>query len=97
MNQEYILEMRNIVKQFPGVLALDDVDFCVRPGEVMAVIGENGAGKSTMMKIISGAFTADTGEVILNGELIPKSMKPKDRMEIGIATIYQELNYLNDM
>ncbi|MDX1358833.1 MAG: ATP-binding cassette domain-containing protein, partial [Clostridia bacterium] len=81
MNQEFILEMKNIVKQFPGVLALDDVDFCVKPGEVMAVIGENGAGKSTMMKIISGAFTADRGEVVLNGEIIPKTMKPKDRLD----------------
>lgn len=97
MNQEYILEMKQVVKQFPGVLALDNVDLSVKPGEVMAVIGENGAGKSTLMKIISGAFTADSGQVVLNGNTIPKNMKPKDRLEIGIATIYQELNYLNEM
>jgi len=97
MNQEYILEMGQIVKQFPGVLALDKVDFHVKPGEIMAVIGENGAGKSTLMKIISGAFTADSGQVVLDGITIPKSMKPKDRLDIGIATIYQELNYLNEM
>ncbi|MBN1624136.1 MAG: sugar ABC transporter ATP-binding protein [Clostridia bacterium] len=97
MSQEYILEMKNIVKQFPGVLALDDVDLTVKPGEIMAVIGENGAGKSTMMKIISGAFTADSGQVVLDGKVIPNSMKPKDRLDIGVATIYQELNYLNDM
>ena len=48
MNQEYILEMGQIVKQFPVVLALDKVDFNVKPGEIMAVIGENGAGKSTL-------------------------------------------------
>jgi ABC-type sugar transport system ATPase subunit len=97
MSQEYILEMKNIVKQFPGVLALDDVDLNVKPGEIMAIIGENGAGKSTMMKIISGAFTADSGQVVLDGKIIPNSMKPKDRLDIGVATIYQELNYLNDM
>ena len=97
MNNEYILQMKQVVKQFPGVLALDKVDLYVKPGEVMAVIGENGAGKSTLMKIISGALTADSGQVVLDGKLVPTSMKPKDRLEIGIAIIYQELNYLNEM
>lgn len=97
MSNEYILQMKQVVKQFPGVLALDKVDLNVKPAEVMAIIGENGAGKSTLMKIISGAFTADTGEVVLNGETIPSSMKPKDRHDVGIAIIYQELNYLDEM
>jgi ABC-type sugar transport system ATPase subunit len=89
--------MKEVVKQFPGVLALDKVDLSVKRGEVMAVIGENGAGKSTLMKIISGALTANSGEVILDGKVVPPSMKPKDRLDIGIAIIYQELNYLNEM
>jgi ABC-type sugar transport system ATPase subunit len=89
--------MKQVVKQFPGVLALDKVDLYVKPGEVMAVIGENGAGKSTLMKIISGALTTNSGEVVLDGKVVPPSMKPKDRLEIGIAIIYQELNYLNEM
>jgi ABC-type sugar transport system ATPase subunit len=97
MNNEYILQMKQVVKQFPGVLALDQVDLFVKPGEVMAVIGENGAGKSTLMKIISGALTSDSGQVVLDGKVVPPSMKPKDRLEIGIAIIYQELNYLNEM
>ncbi len=91
MSNEYILQMKEVVKQFPGVLALDKVDLNVKPAEVMAIIGENGAGKSTLMKIISGAFTADTGQVVLEGQIIPSSMKPKDRLDIGIAIIYQEL------
>ncbi|MBT3318646.1 MAG: sugar ABC transporter ATP-binding protein [Clostridia bacterium] len=97
MSNEYILQMKQVVKQFPGVLALDKVDLDVKPAEVMAIIGENGAGKSTLMKIISGAFTADTGQVVLDGQVIPSSMKPKDRLDIGIAIIYQELNYLDEM
>ena len=97
MSNEYILQMKEVVKQFPGVLALDKVDLSVKPAEVMAVIGENGAGKSTLMKIISGALTADSGQVVLDGKIVPTSMKPKDRLDIGIAIIYQELNYLNEM
>jgi len=97
MENKYVLEMKGIVKQFPGVLALDRVDLSVNKGEVMSIIGENGAGKSTLMKIISGALTADEGEIILDGMVIPPNMKPKDRLEIGIAIIYQELNYLNEM
>lgn len=97
MSNEYILQMKEVVKQFPGVLALDQVNLSVKPGELMAIIGENGAGKSTLMKIISGALTANCGEVVLDGEVVPPSMKPKDRMDIGIAIIYQELNYLNEM
>lgn len=97
MSSEYILQMREVVKQFPGVLALDKVDLDLKQGEIMALIGENGAGKSTLMKIISGALTANSGEVVLEGKVIPTHMKPKDRMKIGIAIIYQELNYLNEM
>ena len=65
---EYVLEMRNIAKSFPGVKVLDDVTLQVKPGEVHALMGENGAGKSTLMKILMGIYTADAGEVILNGE-----------------------------
>ena len=97
MGNEYILQMKEVVKQFPGVLALDKVDLDVKPGEVMAIIGENGAGKSTLMKIISGAYAANSGQVVLDRKVVPVSMKPKDRMDIGIAIIYQELNYLNEM
>lgn len=97
MNNENILQMKRVVKQFPGVLALDHADLEVMKGEVLAVIGENGAGKSTMMKIISGAYRLDAGEVLLDGELVPVMSTPRERMDAGIAIIYQELTYLNEM
>jgi ABC-type sugar transport system ATPase subunit len=97
MGSELRLQMKGITKQFPGVLALDNVDLEVKPGEVLSIIGENGAGKSTMMKILSGALAVEEGEIYLDGEAIPPEKTPKERMDMGIAIIYQELNYLNDM
>jgi ABC-type sugar transport system ATPase subunit len=97
MNSENILQLKKVVKKFPGVLALDEADLEVIKGEVLAVIGENGAGKSTMMKIISGAYRLDSGEVLLEGELIPTATTPRERLDSGISIIYQELNYLNEM
>ena len=66
--RDNILEMRKIDKLFPGVKALDGVDFSVRRGEVHCLIGANGAGKSTLMKILSGAYVEDGGEIIFDGE-----------------------------
>lgn len=83
--------MRGITKQFPGVLALSQVDFDVRKGEVHALVGENGAGKSTLMKIIAGVYERDSGEVIFNGQPVNFS-NPRQAQLAGIATIYQELN-----
>ena len=97
MNGGYILQMKNVVKRFPGVLALDQVDLDVKMGEVYAIIGENGAGKSTLIKVLSGAYRQDSGEINLNGEPVPLTATPKERMDRGIAVIYQELNYLNEM
>jgi ribose transport system ATP-binding protein len=86
-----LVEMRAITKQFPGVLALCEVDFDVRPGEVHALVGENGAGKSTLMKILAGVYTRDAGEVIFQGQPV-NFTKPRQAQVAGIATIYQELN-----
>lgn len=61
-----VLEMRHIRKTFPGVVALDDVDFDLRRGEVHILLGENGAGKSTLMKILSGAYQKSSGQIILD-------------------------------
>ncbi len=97
MTSEFRLQMKQITKQFPGVLALDNVDLEVREGEVLSLIGENGAGKSTLMKILSGALFADKGEIYLDGNIVPPDKNPKDRQDMGIAIIYQELNYLDDM
>ena len=62
-----VVEMRGIVKRFPGVLANDHVDFELRRGEIHALLGENGAGKSTLMKIVAGAYRKDSGHIYLNG------------------------------
>ena len=94
---EYSLQVRNVVKRFPGVLALAGVDLEIRPGEILGVIGENGAGKSTLMKILAGAHLMDTGEILLDGRAIPPASSPKERMDLGLGIIYQELNYLNEM
>ncbi|MCW3055160.1 MAG: ABC-type sugar transport system, ATPase component [Chthonomonadales bacterium] len=85
------LEMRNISKQYPGVRALDDVSLSVEVGEIHALLGENGAGKSTMMKILAGAQSKDGGEILLNG--VPVHIdSPQKAMSLGISIIYQEFN-----
>lgn len=84
-----LLQMRGIGKSFPGVHALDGVDFELRAGEVHVLLGENGAGKSTLMKILSGACAADTGTILLDGQpLVIRS--PHQARALGINTIYQE-------
>jgi len=91
----YILEMRNITKAFPGVLALNNVTFECRRGEVLALVGENGAGKSTLMKILSGAYQADSGRLILRGQEV-NFEHPREAQLAGISIIYQEFNLLPD-
>ena len=94
---EYILEMRDISKSFPGVKALDRVQLQVRPGEVHALMGENGAGKSTLMKILMGIYKKDKGgEILFNGQPYEVS-SPKEAMDVGVAMIHQELNPIYDM
>ncbi len=91
--EQPLLEVRNITKRFPGVLALDDVSLQFLPGEVHAVVGENGAGKSTLMKIMAGAYVADAGEIFLNGEKVTFT-HPAEAQAKGISIIYQEFNLL---
>ncbi len=94
---DYILEMKDISKTFPGVKALDHVQLQVRPGEVHALMGENGAGKSTLMKILMGIYRKDRGgEILFNGKPYEVS-NPKEAMDTGIAMIHQELNPIYDM
>ncbi len=88
---EPLLELRNITKTFPGVVALDGVSFDVRPGEVHALLGENGAGKSTLIKIVAGAYQPDAGELFFNGEPVRLS-SPREARARGVAVIYQEMS-----
>lgn len=91
-----VLEMRQIYKAFPGVVAVNKVDLVLYPSEVLALIGENGAGKTTLIKILAGARTPDGGEILINGEAAAVT-DPGKGLELGISVIYQELNYLNHM
>ena len=88
---EYILEMREIRKAFPGVKALDGAQLCVRPGSVHALMGENGAGKSTLTKCLFGIYHKDSGSICLGGKEV-EFKNPADAMAHGVAMVHQELN-----
>ncbi|HBF33427.1 TPA: D-xylose ABC transporter ATP-binding protein [Candidatus Sumerlaeota bacterium] len=91
-----LLEVQKIGKQFPGVIALQDVDFCIEKGEVLALIGENGAGKSTLMKILAGVYTTDTGQILIDGQ--PVTIKSvRDAQALGVSLIHQELNVADNL
>jgi methyl-galactoside transport system ATP-binding protein len=87
----FLLEMRNISKEFPGVKALDEVSLQVRPGTVHALMGENGAGKSTLMKCLFGLYWPDQGEILLEGRPV-RITEPKVALSHGISMIHQELH-----
>lgn len=86
-----LFEMRGISKTFPGVRALDDISFSVYPGEVHMLLGENGAGKSSLMKVLCGVYAADAGEFYHEGRQV-KVSGPADTMRLGIAVIFQEFS-----
>lgn len=88
--------MKNVVKRFPGVTALDGISFDILPGEVHVLLGENGAGKSTLMKILSGVHKPTSGTITLNGKDFP-FLTPKDSRNNGISIIYQELSVINEL
>ena len=90
------LEMRGIVKRFPGVLASDRVNFDVKTGEIHALLGENGAGKSTLMKILYGLYQPDEGEILLNGRPITIH-SPTDSTNYGIGMIHQHFMLVDNM
>ncbi len=93
---EYLVEMENISKQFQGEYVLDSVDFRVRPGEIHGLLGENGAGKSVLMKILAGVYKPDRGSILIEGKRISPS-EPKDSQKLGITTIYQDINLVAEL
>lgn len=90
------VEVKNITKTFPGVLALDNVSLQIPKGQVHAICGENGAGKSTLMKILGGVYDADTGDLLINGE--KKTIRNvAESRAAGISVVYQEFNLVNEL
>lgn len=88
-----VLEARGIRKQFPGVLALDDVSIVLRRGEIQALVGENGAGKSTLIKVLTGVYQPDGGEVRIDG--VPtRFASPREALKAGISVVHQEHNLI---
>lgn len=96
MDEKIILEFKDIVKRYPGVLALDRVNIAFREGEVHALVGENGAGKSTLIKTATGAIEPTSGTIIVSGKEY-SSFTPISSRDCGIAVIYQEFNLVNDL
>lgn len=94
--KENILELKNIVKTFPGVKALSGIDFTLRSGEVHAICGENGAGKSTLMKVVCGVHQPDRGEIIVNHEK-KTFANPLEAYQNGVSIIFQETSLFEKM
>lgn len=90
MTQQPLLHMEHISKSFPGVQALNDIDFELYPGEILGFLGENGAGKSTLIKILSGVYLKDAGQIRLDERVI-EPHTPHEAQRLGISTIHQEL------
>jgi len=93
---EYLLNMRGISKAFSGVQALDNVDLWIEPGQIVCLAGENGCGKSTLIKIVSGAYSLDTGTVEFEGKLI-NGVNPAEAAQLGIQVIYQDLSIFQNL
>jgi ribose transport system ATP-binding protein len=95
--EQSLLEVRDLSKRFPGVQALDGATLDVQHGEIMALVGENGAGKSTMMKILSGVYHADSGSITMDGEEVVPRDPIYARDHLGISIIYQEFNLAQNL
>lgn len=90
----YALKATGIVKNFPGVKALQDVDFTLESNEIHALMGENGAGKSTLVKVLTGVYQADGGTIEVDGKVLTRIENTKAAFDLGISVIHQELNLL---
>ncbi len=93
--EKAVIELRGVTKSYPGVTALDDVNFALREGSVTALAGENGAGKSTFIKVLAGAVKPDAGELLVNGDAVHST--PASLIRAGVSVIYQELTDVPDM
>ena len=93
---DLLVEMTDISKSFPGVLALDGARFELRPGEVHALVGENGAGKSTLMKVLGGIYRRDAGTIRVKGQEVEIN-SPRAAQDLGISIIHQELNLMGHL
>jgi ABC-type sugar transport system ATPase subunit len=96
LGDEYIVEMKGISKRFGAVQALNNVDLELRQGEILGLVGDNAAGKSTLMKILAGAHMPDSGEIILEGKPV-QIEGPRHARELGISMVYQDLALFNSL
>ncbi|MFW5895014.1 MAG: ABC transporter ATP-binding protein [Bacillota bacterium] len=94
-NDEYVIEMENITKEFPGVKANDRVNFRLKKGEIHALLGENGAGKSTLMSILFGLYQPDEGHIRVRGEKT-KITNPNDATQLGIGMVHQHFKLVHN-
>ena len=93
MDNDIALDFRHVTKRFPGVVALDDDSFQIRRGEIHGICGENGAGKSSLIKVLSGMYRPEEGEIFFSGSKYAH-LTPRDAIQAGIRVVYQELNLL---
>ncbi len=91
MSEQFIVELKNVIKKFPGVIAMRDMHIQIKPGEIHGLIGENGAGKSTLIKVLTGVYVPEEGEIYVEGKR-QVFKNPVQAREAGIACVYQELN-----
>jgi len=91
---QYVVELKNITKRFPGVVALKDMSLAIKPGEIHGLVGENGAGKSTLIKVLTGVNIPEEGEIYVDGRK-QNIRTPVDSRGMGIACVYQELNIVS--
>ena len=88
VDNNYIIEMLNIRKEFPGIVANDDITLQLKKGEIHALLGENGAGKSTLMSVLFGLYQPEKGEIRKNGKVV-KINNPNDANDLGIGMVHQ--------
>ena len=93
MEPEISLSCKDLVKTYPGVVAMDHLNFELRKGEVHALLGENGAGKSTLIKAVAGAHVCDSGTITIFGQEFT-SVTPRQAKELGVEVVYQEFNQM---